>query len=208
MRADESDLSILAGLLAKTSNAPVGNAAQSTATTAEEVAADEQQPKPDDRYSIAFLLAKNSSSRARSLDADTGSPTPRPPDLRSSHIGLGKRRQLSEVLPAVLRPIISRALSAPYNPAGPLEPLMPKPDQTDYSWMTGLENVKAADWGVEYATDCGFLEILKCYFTWENSVIGLVHEETFWTGLAAGGSEWCNKCLVHSILAMGTVGAI
>ncbi|SMQ55086.1 unnamed protein product [Zymoseptoria tritici ST99CH_3D7] len=204
MRADDSDLSILAGLLARTSNVPVGDVVEATAGNSNLDVTTNEGPLTDDRYSIAFLLARNSTARATSERMDTGSSTPRAEDPGPSDIGLGKRRRLSEVLPEVLRPILQKTLSTPYFPRQGLEPLMPKPDQTDYTWMKKLVNVKASDWGVEYATDRGFLEILKCYFTWENSVVGLVHEEAFWQGLAVGGSDWCNMCLVHSILAMGT----
>lgn len=71
--------------------------------------------------------------------------------------------------------------------------------------MKPLQNVKAAEWGVYYADDETFLEILKCYFVWENPSLGIVDEDTFWEGLANKGSEFCNHALVHAILALGAV---
>lgn len=74
--------------------------------------------------------------------------------------------------------------------------------------MKRFETVRAADWDVYYTDDVTFLEILKCYFTWENPVTGFVPEEAFWQGLLSGGNDWCNRTLIHSIIAFGAVRAI
>ena len=69
--------------------------------------------------------------------------------------------------------------------------------------MTRCRDVKAADWEVYYTNDETFLEILRCYFVWENPSLGIVDEESFWEGLTNKGSEFCNHALVHAILAFG-----
>lgn len=76
---------------------------------------------------------------------------------------------------------------------------------TDTSWKRRLGGVKAADWEVYYTDDYTLLEILKCYFVWENPTFGFVEEESFWEGLIVGGSEFCNRALVHAIVAFGAV---
>lgn len=160
---------------------------------------------PDDRLSIAFLVGRPAGPRTLSEGAESRSTTPRPGPIQRL---LDKRRRLSDTLPEILRPIYQTSISAPTksSPVGSeTEPLMPKPITTDYSWVDGLEEVRAIDWQVPYASDLSFLEMLNCYFTWENSVMGLVQEEAFWDGLRAGGSDFCNVCLVHSILALGSV---
>lgn len=73
----------------------------------------------------------------------------------------------------------------------------------DKSWMQRVRDVKAADWEVYYTNDETFLEILKCYFVWENPSLEIVDEDSFWDGLANKGSEFCNHALVHAILAFG-----
>lgn len=88
----------------------------------------------------------------------------------------------------------------------PPNPLANKPRSQDQSWRRGLEHVKATDWSVYYTDDHEFLEIIKCYFVWENPTLGFVNEDSFWEGLAAGGSEFCNQSLIHGILAYGSVG--
>lgn len=164
--------------------------------------------RPDDRLSIAFLVDRQAGSRTLSEGAESRSTTPRPGPVQRL---LEKRRRLSDVLPEILRPVYQTSISAPTkSPSvfGEIEPLVPKPIATDYSWMEGLEQVRAVDWQVSYASDLSFLEMLECYFTWENSVMGLVQEEAFWDGLRAGGSEFCNVCLVHSIIALGSVSVL
>lgn len=161
--------------------------------------------RPDDRLSIAFLVDRQTTSRTLSEGAESRSTTPRPGPVQRL---LEKRRRLSDVLPGILRPIYQTSISAPTRSTpifGEIEPLVPKPVATDYSWMDGLRGIRAADWQVSYACDLSFMEMLNCYFTWENSVMRLVQEEAFWEGLKAGGSEFCNVCLVHSIIALGSV---
>ncbi|EME40109.1 hypothetical protein DOTSEDRAFT_28026 [Dothistroma septosporum NZE10] len=75
---------------------------------------------------------------------------------------------------------------------------------TDRSWMSRVRDVKAAEWEVYYTDDETFLEILRCYFVWENPSLGIVNEESFWEGLASKGSEFCNHALVHAIMAFGS----
>lgn len=161
--------------------------------------------RPDDRLSIAFLVDRQAGPRTLSEGAESRSTTPRPGPIQRL---LDKRRRLSDVLPGILRPVYQTSLSAPQR-ALPMpsenEPLVPKPIVTDYSWMHGLEEVRATDWQVSYASDLSFLEMLNCYFAWENSVMGLVQEEAFWEGLRSGGSDFCNVCLVHGIVALGSV---
>lgn len=160
---------------------------------------------PDTRLSIAFLVDRQVGPRTLSEGAESRSSTPRPGPARRS---AEKRRRLSDVLPEVVRPIYQTSISAPTRAlqvTREIEPLVPKPIATDYSWMHGLGEIRATDWQVGYASDLSFLEMLNCYFAWENSVMGLVQEEAFWEGLKAGGSGFCNVCLVHSIIALGSV---
>lgn len=160
---------------------------------------------PDDRLSIAFLVGRQPSPRTLSEGAESRSTTPRPGPIQRF---LDVRRRLSDVLPEILRPIYQNSISVPSKSppvSGEIEPLVPKPIATDYSWVSGLGEIRAIDWQVSYASDLSFLEMLNCYFTWENSVMGLVQEEAFWDGLKAGGSEFCNVCLVHSMMALGSV---
>lgn len=63
------------------------------------------------------------------------------------------------------------------------------------------------DWNVHYADDNTLLDILKCYFVWENPTLGLVDEESFWDGLIEGGSDFCNESLVHAIVAFAAVSS-
>lgn len=162
---------------------------------------------PDDRLSIAFLVDRQVGPRTLSEGAESRSTTPRPGPVQRM---LEKRRRRSDVMPEMPRPIYQTSIAAPKKSppvSGDPEPLYPKPISTDYSWVDGLENVRAIDWQVDYASDLSFLEMLNCYFTWENSVDGLVQEEAFWDGLKAGGSEFCNVCLVHSVIALGSVSS-
>lgn len=85
--------------------------------------------------------------------------------------------------------------------------LSTKPKTQDKSWLKRFSGIKAAEFEVYYTDDETFLEILCCYFTWENPVSGLVPEEAFWEGLISRGSDFCNRMLVHSVLAFGVVRA-
>lgn len=131
-----------------------------------------------------------------------------PPDRTTlSH---EKRTRLSE--PIIHRPSLPATrhiwtARAPHRPKAKSEAsaLAARPHRTDDSWKRGLEDVKGADWDVFYTDDHTFLEVLNCYFTWENPALAFVEERPFWDGLVAGGSEFCNRALIHAILALGAV---
>lgn len=68
-----------------------------------------------------------------------------------------------------------------------------------------LSAVQARDWGVTYADTHHLMAILDHYFLWDHYTYHFFDEDAFWEGLAAGGSEFCNKLLVQSIVAFTAV---
>lgn len=68
-----------------------------------------------------------------------------------------------------------------------------------------LSAVRACDWGVSYTDTNHFFAILDHYFIWDHYTYHFFDEDTFWEGLEAGGSVFCNKLLVHSIVAFTAV---
>lgn len=68
-----------------------------------------------------------------------------------------------------------------------------------------LRSVQARDWGVSYTDTRNLILMLDHYFLWEHYSYHFFDENAFWEGLAAGGSEFCNKLLVHSIVAYTAV---
>ncbi|KAF2169559.1 hypothetical protein M409DRAFT_52093 [Zasmidium cellare ATCC 36951] len=101
------------------------------------------------------------------------------------------------------RPTWSTPATFRPKPASSVNLLATRARSTDTSWKRRLGGVKATDWEVYYTDDHTLLEILKCYFVWENPTFGFVEEEPFWEGLIVGGSEFCNRALVHAIVAFG-----
>lgn len=68
-----------------------------------------------------------------------------------------------------------------------------------------LSTVRPRDWGVSYTDTRELTAILDHYFVWDHYTYHFFDEEAFWEGLIAGGSEFCNKLLVHSIVAFSAV---
>ncbi|CAK3963921.1 Nitrogen assimilation transcription factor nirA [Lecanosticta acicola] len=159
-----------------------------------------------DKQSIAFLVGEPTGT-GPPLDAQITSMPAGP--LRSHHGQPLQPRQRGEkrkrVSPPPLRPSLPVAAGGAPIPMTPStdRSLSMKPRTQDKTWMKRFERVRAAEWEVYYTDDLTFLEILKCYFTWENPVTDFVPEEAFWEGLLNDGSDFCNLTLVHSILAFG-----
>lgn len=66
-----------------------------------------------------------------------------------------------------------------------------------------LESVKASRWGITYADDDDLFGILSSFFAWDHYSWRFFDEDLFLEDLVAGGSCFCSKVLLHSILAFG-----
>jgi hypothetical protein len=71
-----------------------------------------------------------------------------------------------------------------------------------------MRSVQARDWGVSYTDTHNLILMLDHYFLWDHYSYHFFDESAFWEGLVAGGSEFCNKLLVHSIVAYTAVFCI
>lgn len=138
-------------------------------------------------------------------------PTASHPSPSRSDQSAEKRTRFFEPTRPGLQARHSLSTPATFRPkpgSSSLDTLATKARSNDTSWKRRLAGVKATDWDVDYADDNAMLEIIKCYFVWENPTLGFVDEEAFWEGLLAGGSDFCNKALVHAIVAFGAVSLL
>jgi len=68
-----------------------------------------------------------------------------------------------------------------------------------------FQEVRAADWGVDYIRDEVFQEILESFLFWDHPTWAIFDEIAFRDGITHGGSEYCNRFLVHTIIAFAAV---
>lgn len=166
-------------------------------------------PSADDRHSIAFLVGDSGAEEPAGSATPLPSVRPSPPSHRdTSHPQQSAEKRARVDSPETRPNLPGPATSAPIPIRASAERMLSsRPKTQDKSWLKRLSGIKAAEFEVYYTDDETFLEILCCYFTWENPVNGLVPEEAFWEGLIGRGSEFCNLMLVHSVLAFGVVRA-
>lgn len=68
-----------------------------------------------------------------------------------------------------------------------------------------LDQASANDWGIFYINDETFRNIISSYLVWDHPAWRFFDEDDFLDGLVHSSSVSCNECLVHAVIAFGSV---